>query len=98
MALTAGVPLGAVGPRGPGVAAQGALHVGEWVAVRRQQLPQQSDVRDGQAQRVDLGQPLLVWERGHVHAQLVERRVDAAESQAIRQPILVPSPLPQRDK
>ncbi len=43
----------------------------------RQQVPQQCYVGDGQPQRVDLAQPLLVGKRGHVEAQLLEGRVDA---------------------
>lgn len=53
------------------------VHVGLGVAARQQDLPQQRDVGDGQPQCVDLGQPLLVREGGHVAAQLLEGGVDA---------------------
>lgn len=77
-ALTAGVPLGSFGLP---FAAQAPLHVGERVAVGRQDFPEQGDVGDCQPQRVDLAEPFLVRERWHVTAELVERRVDAAKYQ-----------------
>ena len=39
--------------------------------------PEEGDVRDGEAERVDLGEALLVGEGRHVQPQLLERRVDA---------------------
>lgn len=78
MIPTAGVPLGAFGLP---FAAQTPLDVGERIAVGRQHFAQQRDVRDGQSQRVDLAEPLLVRERGHVTSELIERRVDAAKHQ-----------------
>lgn len=74
--LTGSVPLG---PFHLFLAPQAFLDVGERVAVCRQHLLEQRDVCDGQPQRVNLAEALLVGERGHVAAQLVERRVDAAE-------------------
>ena len=53
------------------------LNVGDWLEVAEEDLPQQRDVSDGEPQRVDLAQPLLVREGGHVPPQLLERRVDA---------------------
>lgn len=76
--LTAGVPLGSLGLP---LAAQAPLDVRERVAVGRQYFAQQSDVSDGQTERVDLAEPLLVRKRGHVTAELVERRVYAAKRQ-----------------
>lgn len=54
------------------------LDVGEWVVVGEQHLPEQRDVGDGQAQGVDLREAFFVWERWHVHAELIKGRVDAA--------------------
>ena len=42
-----------------------------------QHVPQQSDVRNGQAQRVDLAEAPLVGKGGHARAQLLESWVDA---------------------
>ena len=39
--------------------------------------PEEGDVGDGEAERVDLGEALLVGEGRHVQPQLLERRVDA---------------------
>jgi len=78
--LTAGVP------DGVGlvlVAVLHALHVGLGVASRHQDLPEERDVRDGKPQGVDLGQPLLVRERGHVAPELLEGRVDAQHPLAL---------------
>ena len=63
------------------------LHVGQRLhpaVARLQDLPQQRDVGDGQPQSVDLAQPLLVGEGGHVQAELLEGRVDAAGAEVGR--------------
>lgn len=78
VALTARVPLGALGRLD--LTPQALLHVRERVVVGRENLTQQRDISDGQAQCVDLGQSLLVGERGYMNPQLVEGRVDAAET------------------
>ncbi len=65
----------------PDLPAEAALDVGERLhpAVGRvQDLPEEGDVGDGQAERVDLAQPLLVREGGNVQAELLEGSVDAA--------------------
>lgn len=78
MVPTAGVPLGAFGLP---FAAQTPLYVGQRITVGRQHFAQQRYVRDRQPQGVDLAEPLLVRERGHVTSELIERRVDAAKHQ-----------------
>ena len=65
----------------PDLPPEAPLHVGQRLhpsVARLQDLPQQRDVGDGQPQSVDLAQPLLVGEGGHVQAELLEGRVDAA--------------------
>lgn len=42
-------------------------------------LSKQRNVCDGQSERVNLAEPLLVRERRHVHAQFIERRVYTAK-------------------
>ena len=58
------------------------LNVGDGLEVAEEDLPQQRDVGDGEPQRVDLAQPLLVREGGHVPPQLLERGVDARAAEA----------------
>jgi len=58
------------------------LDVREGVVVGDEDLSEQGDVGDGQAQRVDLGEPLLEGESGHMAAQLVEGAVDAEHALA----------------
>jgi len=74
--LTTSVPFGAFGRS---LAAQTPLDISQWVAVGRQYFTQQRNVRDRQAERVNLAEPLLIRERGHMTAELVERRVDAGK-------------------
>jgi len=83
--LTAGIPFGAFGRP---LAAQTPLDISQRVAVGRQNFAQQRNVSDGQAECVDLAESLLVRERGHMTAELVERRVDAAKHQTIYYNIL----------
>lgn len=59
------------------------VYVSLGVAARHKDLSEQSDVRYGQPQSVDLGQPLLVGECWHMTAQLLERRVDAEHALAL---------------
>ena len=54
----AGVPVH--GARRPQLAPEALLDVGHRLEVAEEDLPQQRDVGDGQPQRVDLAQPLLV--------------------------------------
>lgn len=62
--LTTGVPLGALAVD---LTPEAALDVGQRIEPRRKDFPEQGDVGDGEAQGVDLGEALLVGERGHVH-------------------------------
>lgn len=50
---------------------------------RSQNFGHESDVRDGQPQRFDARQSLLVGERGHFAAQLVERLVQIEHATAL---------------
>lgn len=62
------------------IALQALLHVGFGFAAREQDLPKESNVRDGQAECIDLGEPLLVRESRNVAPELIEGRVDAEHS------------------
>jgi len=50
---------------------------------RLEQLGHEADVRDGQPERLDPGQALLVRERGHLAPQLVERLVQVVHAPAL---------------
>lgn len=73
-----GRPLGALE-----AAPQAPLHVGFGLTAGQEDVPEEGDVGDGQAERVDLGQALLVGEGGHAAAELVEGRVDAEHHPAL---------------
>lgn len=75
---TACIPVGSVRLDLP---PEAPLHVGQGVAVGGEHLSEEGDVGDGQTQRVDLAEPLLVREGRHVHPKLVERRVYTAANQ-----------------
>ena len=53
--------------------------------------PEEGDVGDGEAERVDLGEALLVGEGRHVQPQLLERRVDARRTMYITDQFSGPS-------
>ena len=75
--LTTSVPLGGL-PHPAAPTSQARLHELQWVGrAGAQHVPQQRDVSDGQPERVNLGQPLLERERGHVQPQLLKRPIDA---------------------
>lgn len=57
-------------------ALQALLHVGFGIAPGEEDLAQKCDVRDGQPERVDFGEALLVGEGGYMAPELVEGRVD----------------------
>lgn len=56
---------------------QASLHIGFGIASREEDLAEERDVGDGQPERVNFGQALLIWEGGYAAAELVEGRVDA---------------------
>lgn len=58
-------------------ALQALLHVGFGFAAGEQDVSKESDVRDGQAERVDFGEPFLVRKSGNVTPEPIEGRIDA---------------------
>ena len=76
--LATRVPLSSLGRLD--LTAQAFLYVRQRIVVSCKNLAQESDVSDGQAQSVNLGQAFLVGKRGYMNPQLVEGRVDAAET------------------
>jgi len=76
--LATRVPLRALGRLD--LSAQTFLYVRQWIVVGCKNFAQERDVSDGQAQSVYLGQAFLVGKRWYMNPQLVEGRVDAAET------------------
>ena len=52
--------------RGPELPPEALLDVLDWLQVAVVYLPEEGDVGDGQPQGVDVGEPLLIGEGGHV--------------------------------
>ena len=78
MILATRVPLRALGRLD--LSSQAFLYVRQRIVVGCKNLAQERDVSDGQAQSVNLGQAFLVGKRWYMNPQLVEGRVDAAET------------------
>ena len=75
----AGVPVDT--PRGPELTSQALLDVLNWLQVAEKDLSEEGDVGDGQTERVDLAEPLLVRKGGNVSAELLEGGVDTGAAE-----------------
>ena len=75
----AGVPVDAA--RCPQLASEALLDVLDRLEVAEQDLPQERDVGDGETERVDLAESLLVRKSGNVSAELLEGCVDTGAAE-----------------
>ena len=75
----AGVPVNT--PRGPELTSQALLDVLDRLEVAEQDLPQERDVGDGETERVDLAESLLIRKCRDVSPQLLEGGVDAGAAE-----------------
>ena len=75
----AGVPVDAA--RCPQLASEALLDVLDRLEVAEQDLPQQRDVGDGETERVDLAESLLIRKCRDVSPQLLEGGVDAGAAE-----------------